>query len=124
MPDSSTTRRERRAGSATKRSVRVGAVRPSRAAQAWSVASLMLGLSSGGGGRCIGSASPPSTGGTIDPASRARERPGMETPPDAPVAAENLETAESEAAPAKKKESWWETLRFFLFLFIAAIAIR
>jgi signal peptidase I len=48
----------------------------------------------------------------------------METPPDASVAAENRETAESEAPPAKKQESWWETLRFFLFLFIAAIAIR
>ena len=48
----------------------------------------------------------------------------METPPDASVAAENRETAESEAPPARKQESWWETLRFFLFLFIAAIAIR
>ena len=25
---------------------------------------------------------------------------------------------------ARKKESWWETLRFFLFLFVAAVAIR
>ena len=48
----------------------------------------------------------------------------METPPDAPVAAESPETAESETLPERKKESWWETLRFFLFLFIAAIAIR
>ncbi|HWT13752.1 MAG TPA: signal peptidase I [Allosphingosinicella sp.] len=28
------------------------------------------------------------------------------------------------AAPAKKKESWWETLRFFLILFVAAVLIR
>ena len=27
-------------------------------------------------------------------------------------------------APAEKKESWWETLRFFLILFLAAIALR
>jgi signal peptidase I len=26
--------------------------------------------------------------------------------------------------PARKKESWWETLRFFGFLFLAAVAIR
>jgi len=29
-----------------------------------------------------------------------------------------------EAGPEKKKESWWETLRFFLLLFVAAVLIR
>jgi signal peptidase I len=28
------------------------------------------------------------------------------------------------AAPAKKPESWWETIRFFLILFLAALIIR
>ena len=51
-----------------------------------------------------------------------------ETPPDAYVAepagpAEPVSAAEV-APPEKKKEGWWETLRFFLILFLAAIAIR
>jgi signal peptidase I len=53
-----------------------------------------------------------------------------ETPPDAhptpPVApaAPPAASAETEAPPEKKKESWWETLRFFLILFVAAVMIR
>jgi signal peptidase I len=45
-----------------------------------------------------------------------------ETPPDAAVAAEP--SAEAEARPEPKKEGWGETLRFFLYLFLAAVAIR
>jgi signal peptidase I len=48
---------------------------------------------------------PPEPTGQAAPAGRAEA--GM---PDAP--------------PGKKKESWWETLRFFLVLFVAAILIR
>jgi signal peptidase I len=44
-----------------------------------------------------------------------------ETPPDVASAAEP--PAELEARPAKK-EGWWETIRFFLLLFVAAVAIR
>lgn len=42
-----------------------------------------------------------------------------ETPSD-PLTAEPAPTQ----APAKKKESWWETLRFFFFLFLAAVVLR
>jgi signal peptidase I len=44
-----------------------------------------------------------------------------ETPPG-PAAADPGEGARPE--PARRKESWWETLRFFLILFVAAVAIR
>jgi signal peptidase I len=39
---------------------------------------------------------------------------------------EGAARAEAEPAPKpeKKAESWWETLRFFLILFVAAVAIR
>ena len=50
-----------------------------------------------------------------------------ETPPDAPVArpAAAAETpADEVAAPVRKKEGWGDTLRFFLILFVAAVAIR
>jgi signal peptidase I len=40
-----------------------------------------------------------------------------ETPPEAPEAA-------TPAEPPEKKESWWETLRFFGLLFLAALALR
>jgi signal peptidase I len=48
-----------------------------------------------------------------------------ETPPEpaAEPAARAAEAAGAESGP-RKKESWWETLRFFLILFIAAILIR
>jgi len=48
-------------------------------------------------------------------------RMDSDTPPDAASAAEL--PAEPEARPAKK-EGWWETIRFFLLLFVAAVAIR
>ncbi|MGQ0558047.1 MAG: signal peptidase I [Sphingosinicella sp.] len=32
--------------------------------------------------------------------------------------------ADAPEPPAEKKESWWETIRFFLLLFLAAVAIR
>lgn len=42
-----------------------------------------------------------------------------ETPSD-PLTAEPA----SAQTPAKKQESWWETLRFFFFLFLAAVVLR
>ena len=33
-------------------------------------------------------------------------------------------TAAADAAPAKPKESWWATLRFFLYLFVGAVLLR
>jgi signal peptidase I len=49
-----------------------------------------------------------------------------ETPPDAPSMPPARPTAPPADAtpPEKKKESWWETVRFFLILFVAAIIIR
>jgi len=38
-----------------------------------------------------------------------------EVPPSQPAA---------EAAPAKPRESWWDTLRFFLYLFVGAVLLR
>jgi signal peptidase I len=46
--------------------------------------------------------------------------PEPETPAPTPAAA----SAAPAAKPEKQKESWWETLRFFLLLFLAAVAIR
>jgi len=59
----------------------------------------------------------------VDPAPAPREslRMERETPPDAAAAAEL--PAEPGARPAKK-EGWWETIRFFLILFVTAVAIR
>jgi signal peptidase I len=34
------------------------------------------------------------------------------------------QTPPAKAAPPVKKESWWDTIRFFLILFVAAVAIR
>ena len=34
------------------------------------------------------------------------------------------QTQPAKAAPPVKKESWWDTIRFFLILFVAALAIR
>ena len=45
-----------------------------------------------------------------------------ETPPGAAAADTGPEGAVN--PPEKKKESWGETLRFFLYLFLAAVAIR
>ena len=42
---------------------------------------------------------------------------------DAPPAAEPAEPAPPPAA-VEKTESWWETLRFFFYLFVAALVIR
>ena len=52
-----------------------------------------------------------------------------DTPPDPvpahPAAAAPIAAApEAAAPPEKKKESWWETIRFFGLLFLAAVAIR
>ncbi len=48
-----------------------------------------------------------------------------DTPPPPPAAAGPAgDAAEPGAEPEGKKESWWETLRFFLILFVAAILIR
>ena len=49
-----------------------------------------------------------------------------ESPPEPSPAAPAAEAppAEGEAKPEKQKESWWATLRFFLILFVAAVAIR
>ena len=33
-------------------------------------------------------------------------------------------SAPAAEAPPEKKESWWETLRFYLILFVAALALR
>jgi signal peptidase I len=43
-----------------------------------------------------------------------------DTPPEAAAA----EPAQPDMPVEKKKESWWETLRFFLYLFVAAVVIR
>ena len=50
-----------------------------------------------------------------------------ETPPDASAARPDVAaeaTAAETAPPARKKEGWGETLRFFLILFVAAVVIR
>ena len=44
-----------------------------------------------------------------------------ESPPAVPPAPA---LPDQEAAPEKKPESWWETLRFFLILFLAAMVLR
>jgi signal peptidase I len=44
------------------------------------------------------------------------DRPAAEAPTPAPAAAA--------PAPAKKKEGWWETLRFLLIVFLFAVVIR
>ena len=58
---------------------------------------------------------------TPHPSHAKARRMDSETPIDAAPAAEPQ--AEAEVRPAKK-ESWWETIRFFLLLFVAAVAIR
>jgi len=44
-------------------------------------------------------------------------------PPSEAASPEPVAVSGTEAKPARK-ESWWETLRFFLILFVAAVAIR
>ncbi|WP_114953823.1 signal peptidase I [Sphingosinicella terrae] len=44
----------------------------------------------------------------------------MESETPAPAATQ----PPAETAPEPRKESWWETIRFFLILFVAALAIR
>jgi signal peptidase I len=47
-----------------------------------------------------------------------------ETPPGKAATDPGLGTKADEPPAARRKESWWETLRFFLILFVAAVAIR
>jgi signal peptidase I len=47
-----------------------------------------------------------------------------ETPPGTAATDPGLGTTADEPPAARRKESWWETLRFFLILFVAAVAIR
>ena len=46
-----------------------------------------------------------------------------ETPPGTAATDPGIGT-QPEPPAARRKESWWETLRFFLILFVAAVAIR
>ena len=58
-------------------------------------------------------------GGTPDPADAAA--PG---PADAAPAADGAPTPPARPVKVKREESWWDTFRFLLYLFLGAVLLR